>query len=205
MPDMSPRITMNTPSAPIAILGEVGECLLTKGARRFTPAALFVDGRRFAAQDPEFRRDRVRCHGSVASMPHLGQDRHSCALELRSRDIGVCVGLAVLARELVSMRWVLAAAVFPFALAAHAHDTVPRADRQRHRRHHPVDAGRPNFIATSPIHCARYNKIAVISSVHRRYGDYIGFRCYFPRDYDPRKAFLYGGSEARPGRRRPSS
>jgi hypothetical protein len=31
----------------------------------------------------------------------------------------------------------------------------------------------------------------VITSVHRRYGDYAGFRCYFQRDYDPRKAYLY--------------
>jgi hypothetical protein len=26
-------------------------------------------------------------------------------------------------------------------------------------------------------HCARYNKYARITSVHARYGDYIGFRC----------------------------
>jgi hypothetical protein len=36
-------------------------------------------------------------------------------------------------------------------------------------------------------HCATYNKIAVITSVHRTYGDYIGFICVFPRDYDPVK------------------
>jgi hypothetical protein len=35
-------------------------------------------------------------------------------------------------------------------------------------------------------HCARFDKIAVITSVHRRYGDYVGFRCFFPRGYDPR-------------------
>ncbi len=34
-------------------------------------------------------------------------------------------------------------------------------------------------------HCARYNKRARITSVHARYGDYIGFVCFFPRDYDP--------------------
>ena len=43
------------------------------------------------------------------------------------------------------------------------------------------------------LHCAQYNKVAVITSVHRRYGDYAGFRCYFQRDYDPRKAYLYNG------------
>lgn len=36
-------------------------------------------------------------------------------------------------------------------------------------------------------HCARFDKTATITSVHRRYGDYVGFRCYFPRSYDPRK------------------
>jgi hypothetical protein len=36
-------------------------------------------------------------------------------------------------------------------------------------------------------HCARFDKIAVITSVNRRYGDYVGFRCFFPRGYDPRK------------------
>jgi hypothetical protein len=36
-------------------------------------------------------------------------------------------------------------------------------------------------------HCARFDKIAVITSVHRRYGDYVGFRCFFRRSYDPRK------------------
>src|SRR5215510_9883753 len=28
--------------------------------------------------------------------------------------------------------------------------------------------------------CARWHKVAKISSVHRVYGDYIGFHCYFP-------------------------
>jgi len=32
-------------------------------------------------------------------------------------------------------------------------------------------------------HCARYGKYARITSVHRKYGDYIGFSCQF----DPRK------------------
>src|SRR5215216_5976166 len=29
-------------------------------------------------------------------------------------------------------------------------------------------------------HCARYFKLAKITSVHRQYGDYIGFHCLFP-------------------------
>jgi len=36
--------------------------------------------------------------------------------------------------------------------------------------------------------CARWDKIAYITSVHRRYGDYIGYVCHFPRGYDPRRA-----------------
>lgn len=30
-------------------------------------------------------------------------------------------------------------------------------------------------------HCAQYGKIHRITSVHSRYGDYIGFACYWPR------------------------
>jgi hypothetical protein len=39
-------------------------------------------------------------------------------------------------------------------------------------------------------HCARFNRFAGISSVHRAYGDYIGFRCVYDRRFDPRKAAL---------------
>ncbi|HVG50801.1 MAG TPA: hypothetical protein VM867_04125 [Xanthobacteraceae bacterium] len=41
--------------------------------------------------------------------------------------------------------------------------------------------------ARAAAHCASYNKVAVITSVHRIYGDYIGFICAFPRGYDPVK------------------
>jgi hypothetical protein len=37
-------------------------------------------------------------------------------------------------------------------------------------------------------HCAHYAKYARITSVRRRYGDYIAFQCAFPRYYDPVKA-----------------
>jgi hypothetical protein len=40
-------------------------------------------------------------------------------------------------------------------------------------------------------HCARWNRIARITSVHRWYGEFIGFRCLVDRRYDPRKAWLY--------------
>jgi hypothetical protein len=38
-------------------------------------------------------------------------------------------------------------------------------------------------------HCAQYNKVAQITSVHPWYGDYVGFTCAFPRGYDPVKAW----------------
>jgi hypothetical protein len=47
------------------------------------------------------------------------------------------------------------------------------------------------FKEAAADHCARYNKIARITSVHPWYGDYIGFTCAFPRGYDPVKAW-YG-------------
>jgi hypothetical protein len=37
------------------------------------------------------------------------------------------------------------------------------------------------------LHCAGYKKVSRITSVHGRYGDYVGFACYFPRGYDPVK------------------
>jgi hypothetical protein len=33
-------------------------------------------------------------------------------------------------------------------------------------------------------HCAHYDKTYRITSVRARYGDYIGFRCYWPRGAD---------------------
>jgi hypothetical protein len=45
----------------------------------------------------------------------------------------------------------------------------------------------PVYRQIAAEHCARFDKIAHITSVHRRYGDYVGFRCFFPRHYDPRK------------------
>jgi len=39
-------------------------------------------------------------------------------------------------------------------------------------------------------HCARWNRLAGITSVHRAYGDYIGFQCIDDRRFDLRKAGL---------------
>jgi len=35
--------------------------------------------------------------------------------------------------------------------------------------------------------CARWDKVAIVTSVHARYGDYVAFECRWPRRYDPRK------------------
>jgi len=37
-------------------------------------------------------------------------------------------------------------------------------------------------------HCNGYQRVARITSVHPRYGDYVGFACEFPRGYDPVKS-----------------
>jgi hypothetical protein len=39
-------------------------------------------------------------------------------------------------------------------------------------------------------HCARWHRIARITSVHPWYGDYVGFVCLYDRHYDPRKSLL---------------
>ena len=46
----------------------------------------------------------------------------------------------------------------------------------------------PIFRDIAAAECARWDKVAFITSVHPRYGDYIGFICHFPRGYDPRRA-----------------
>jgi hypothetical protein len=48
------------------------------------------------------------------------------------------------------------------------------------------------FQDIAAAHCAHWNKVAVITSVHPWYGDYIGFTCQFPSGYDPAKGIYYG-------------
>ena len=49
------------------------------------------------------------------------------------------------------------------------------------------DVHRADYLEAADRHCAGYRKLARITSVHPRYGDYVGFACRFPRDYDPVK------------------
>lgn len=44
------------------------------------------------------------------------------------------------------------------------------------------------YRTAAQAHCDGYHRIARITSVHPRYGDYVGFACEFPRSYDPVKA-----------------
>jgi hypothetical protein len=44
--------------------------------------------------------------------------------------------------------------------------------------------------AMAAEHCARYDKLHRITSVHARYGDYIGFACYWPRGLDPTRVII---------------
>jgi hypothetical protein len=47
---------------------------------------------------------------------------------------------------------------------------------------------RPAYQQIAATHCATYNKFAIITSMPHQYGEYAGFICAFPRDYDPVKA-----------------
>ena len=44
------------------------------------------------------------------------------------------------------------------------------------------------YQAAAQGHCGGYSKIGRVTSVHARYGDYVGFSCEFARSYDPVKA-----------------
>ena len=44
------------------------------------------------------------------------------------------------------------------------------------------------YQAAAQDHCGGYRKIGRVTSVHARYGDYVGFACEFPRNYDPVKS-----------------
>jgi hypothetical protein len=91
------------------------------------------------------------------------------------------------------MRWMLAGAVVVTSFAAYAGAAGPGPGLTAN------DTG--GIIQWTPetdliyrdiaaAHCARWNRLAAISSVHRTYGDYIGFRCVVDRRYDPRNAGL---------------
>ncbi|TMI99802.1 MAG: hypothetical protein E6G97_21225 [Alphaproteobacteria bacterium] len=89
------------------------------------------------------------------------------------------------------MRWMLTAAVVALSLCA----APARAEVWSVYGINGNDTG--GIIPWSPYlraygyreaaqhHCGGYHKLARITSVHPRYGDYVGFACEFPRGYDP--------------------
>src|SRR5262245_58945959 len=81
------------------------------------------------------------------------------------------------------MRWILAAAIALLVTSAPARaDFGPRGlvgnDTGGIIPWSPENE-RERFVIAGAF-CAGYHKYAHISSVHRQYGDYIGFHCYFP-------------------------
>ncbi len=91
------------------------------------------------------------------------------------------------------MRWMLAVAVVLNSFAASAGFAGPEPGLTGN------DTGgiiqwTPDVDLTyreiAAAHCARWNRLAGITSVHRTYGDYIGFQCIYDRRFDPRKAGL---------------
>ena len=59
----------------------------------------------------------------------------------------------------------------------------------------PWSEPRPDYAAYAASQCAWYNKVAIVTSLPRRYGDIGGYICAFPPGYDPVKegAVLFFG------------
>jgi hypothetical protein len=95
------------------------------------------------------------------------------------------------------MRWMLAFALVPLSFAADAawDGTGPGRGLTGNNTGGIIQWTpdiAPFYRDIAVAHCARWYRIAEITSVHPRYGDYIGFRCIVDRRYDPRKERLYG-------------
>ena len=91
------------------------------------------------------------------------------------------------------MRWMLAVALVLSSFAAHAGAAGPDPGLTGN------DTG--GIIQWTPetnliyrdiavAHCARWYRLAGITSVHRTQGEYIGFQCVYSRRFDARKAGL---------------
>lgn len=92
------------------------------------------------------------------------------------------------------MRWMLAVAVVLKSFAAYAGPAGPGPGLTGN------DTGGiiqwtpeidPIYHEIAAAHCARWNRLAAITSVRPTYGDYIGFRCIVDRRYDPRSTGLF--------------
>ena len=87
------------------------------------------------------------------------------------------------------MRWMLAVAVVLNSFAACAGFASPGLTGNDTGG---IMAWTPDIDLTyrdiAAAHCARWNRLAGITSVHRTYGDYIGFQCIYDRRFDARRA-----------------
>ena len=90
------------------------------------------------------------------------------------------------------MRWMLSIAVILTPFAAHA--VVVRAGLTGNDTGGIIQWTPETdltYLDIATAHCARWNRFASITSVHRMYGDYIGFQCVVDRRYDPRRGWAH--------------
>jgi hypothetical protein len=94
------------------------------------------------------------------------------------------------------MRWLVAVALIPISFAAQA-GNLPGTDMWGLTAN---DSGgviqwRPEiddiYRDIAAGYCARWGRISKITSVHRWYGEFIGFKCLYDRTYDPRKGYNF--------------
>jgi hypothetical protein len=94
-------------------------------------------------------------------------------------------------QRLSPMRWMLAVALVVNSFAAYAGAAGPGLTGN--------DTGgiiqwtpdvEPVYRDIAAAHCARWNRLAGITSVPRTYGNYIGFQCIYDRRVDHRKSGL---------------
>ena len=91
------------------------------------------------------------------------------------------------------MRWMLAVALVLSSFSAHAGIAGPGPGLTGNNTGGIIQWTPETDLIYRDIaaaHCARWYRTANITSVHRMYGEYIGFRCMVDRRYDPRKAGL---------------
>jgi len=103
-------------------------------------------------------------------------------------------GQRSISQELSPMRWMLAVAVALNSFAAYA--GVGPGPGLTGNDTGGIIAWTPDvdliYRDIAAAHCARWNRLTGITSVHRTYGDYIGFQCIYDRRFDPRKAWVPG-------------
>jgi hypothetical protein len=103
------------------------------------------------------------------------------------------MGQRGISQELRPMRWMLAVAVVLTSFAAHAGAAGPGPGLTGNDTGGIIQWTPETdmiYLDIAAAHCARWNRFAGITSVHRTYGDYISFQCIYDRRFDPRKSGL---------------